>query len=1695
MKIKNVGLVVTLFLFLLIGGTLQSVHATPDRKGEREGTVVESFENGVPEGWIIYNVDGDIKQWTPKNIGSAKGLNAHSGEWAMSVLFNSAGNDDWLITSQVEPTDDNHTFSFYAASNHSTYLESFEVRLATAGVNVDDFTVRLDSVVDMPFEWNHYSYDLSDYIGQTLRIAIRNISKDEMEMLVDDVEFPPHYAENDLAVSGFNAPAIAAPDQSSIFTVDVMNKGTLSQDNYTVSLMRGAEEVAVVAGESIAVGETKTAQLDWVPDGAGDMELHAVVNLTNDENLINNSTGTAIVRVLFQGCELVVTGEGTIQTDSLPVSMAIQSSFSQTIYLESEIESTGLITNLIYAYDFPKAEQARRAQIWLGTTDKVDLTDGWIPLEDLTLVYDSTLDYAVGAHNQIINLQTPFEYEDGNLVVLYYNPQATINYNYGLFSADNKETTPNRTLCAKGDWMTTVDPANPPASVPGSIVPNLNLVVMTSGITSLNGTVRNTLGEAAENVLVSIKGTNFQSVTDATGAYSFPLLGVSQYTFELKRFGYSDLEAELTLTPEPNIHDFTLTERPYIQVSGKVIANDDLQGVEGATVELEGYGAYQTDTDAEGNFVLARVYCDNTYNLSVSATGYNDYAASEPIVVTDEPVILEDIVITETPFGVDHVDAILNSDTTVNLSWEMATEKNKGNRGVERYVVYRYLADNQWQQDLWVELADDVTEMTYYDADFKNIDHGIYRYSIKTIYTGNVEAWGPYSEDVEKDMKWGIPVTLTDNEGNPIPQARVYLESKYMNWATSETRKYKCVTGDDGSGIIDTVHLETYHVYIWAEGYNPIREVNIPITPETELEYTLEKLYYTPNNVTADVTETKDVTANIGWDAPDGSVPRDFRYDDGVVVSQLGINQASDKAMLGSSYRHDALVEEVSWMLTSEDHHEDVILFVFETDDDGVPDVTKLLHKSKVVPNVDDQWNTYTLPEPVRAQNGFFVGVAAPTSQLFLGMDDGYGDGYDFEYGTEYGITDYTDPDATIVIVGGWKNSKNFTIRAHGKDYGALDKYEGSFRSEQLNKHHDQHAMPEMFISSDLDHAFNTEVRVNDLPKISSWERGTYQLFNLEKGTEEDESTWTLIQDGIGTLNYADPGYSNLAMGMYRYAVKAEYGDTTSMAIFSNVLYKDMSAPLTIHLTTNEAGENNVDGTKIILTNNDGDGEHVYTVVAHDTTFVIENVWKGIYSISAKQAGFELYTLDNVDLNAPANTLDIELTEMLIKPYNLAVNVTNQGQAILSWNNPGYSLDDGFEDYDDFVIEFNPWTNIDKDGLFTYSVSGLEYANSMEKKSFMIFNPSATVPAWEEPLAQARTGSKYAVCFAATNDNGEKVNNDYLISPQFKVSEHTQFSFYAKSIIDDYGFEQFTVEVSTTGVNPEDFTKISAGEYLEAPIDWANFQFDLADYIGEDVYVAIHCISSDQFMFMVDDFKVGDGGISKNSKSVDKHIVYLDGTQVAETADLNYTFTELTQGVEYTASVKTIYTSGESEMSEITFTCDFTNHAPEFTSQPIYESAVGQLYQYNITASDSDGDDLTISSGDLPAWLTFTDNGDGTALLSGTPDVAEAVQIELKVSDGMTEATQTFIIDITVGLDVCSMNRINVYPNPVKDQLVIENARHASIALMDIRGAILYQTEVNDQHLNIDMANYSRGIYFLRIEFSDKIKMVKLVCD
>ncbi len=202
-------------------------------------------------------------------------------------------------------------------------------------------------------------------------------------------------------------------------------------------------------------------------------------------------------------------------------------------------------------------------------------------------------------------------------------------------------------------------------------------------------------------------------------------------------------------------------------------------------------------------------------------------------------------------------------------------------------------------------------------------------------------------------------------------------------------------------------------------------------------------------------------------------------------------------------------------------------------------------------------------------------------------------------------------------------------------------------------------------------------------------------------------------------------------------------------------------------------------------------------------------------------------------------------------------NVVNHGEtSVFEQNNLSKTSLDwemDFEDVDDFSLEFTPWTVIDGDLGQTYGITDVSFPHNEDPMAFIAFNPAATTPSLGGDAAlQPHTGLRFGACFSSV---APKTNDDWIISPKLILGSNSSISFFVKSYTSQYGLEEYTVAVSSTGNEIADFNAIT--DVLLAPAaEWTHKVIDLTDFDHDTVYIAIHCVSEDHFIFMVDDIIV-----------------------------------------------------------------------------------------------------------------------------------------------------------------------------------------------------------------------------------------------
>ncbi|MFN3555795.1 MAG: fasciclin domain-containing protein [Bacteroidales bacterium] len=180
-------------------------------------------------------------------------------------------------------------------------------------------------------------------------------------------------------------------------------------------------------------------------------------------------------------------------------------------------------------------------------------------------------------------------------------------------------------------------------------------------------------------------------------------------------------------------------------------------------------------------------------------------------------------------------------------------------------------------------------------------------------------------------------------------------------------------------------------------------------------------------------------------------------------------------------------------------------------------------------------------------------------------------------------------------------------------------------------------------------------------------------------------------------------------------------------------------------------------------------------------------------------------------------------------------------------NSPPFVLYENWDSYTDFTTDVSPWIVHHINTGATWGSQDFDFPGEATSFAWMVFNPSQTTPAIDGNHPPV-DGDKYLIAVQSQTVN----DNKWLVTPEVSFNATSVFSFSAKSITAQYGLERFRVLVSTTGSDPADFTVISPGDYVEAPIDWATFTYPLAAYAGQTGHIAIQYVSHDAFIFMLD---------------------------------------------------------------------------------------------------------------------------------------------------------------------------------------------------------------------------------------------------
>ncbi len=144
---------------------------------------------------------------------------------------------------------------------------------------------------------------------------------------------------------------------------------------------------------------------------------------------------------------------------------------------------------------------------------------------------------------------------------------------------------------------------------------------------------------------------------------------------------------------------------------------------------------------------------------------------------------------------------------------------------------------------------------------------------------------------------------------------------------------------------------------------------------------------------------------------------------------------------------------------------------------------------------------------------------------------------------------------------------------------------------------------------------------------------------------------------------------------------------------------------------------------------------------------------------------------------------------------------------------------------------------------------------------------------------------------------------------------------------------------------------------------------------------------------------------------------------------------------------------------------------------------------YTFTIYDTYGDGMSgstsggVSNGDLGSW-TITTNGGATVVGSGGGNFG--------TSESFSFTNQSLSND-----DFDSLNNISLYPNPTNGILNISAnpvlGSPKNVTIYNNLGQIVKTVNANSNEFSVDTANFSSGVYFIKLDFNNNSKTLRFI--
>lgn len=542
--------------------------------------------------------------------------------------------------------------------------------------------ISLIAEIDSELEsWDYLTMDISaasgiNYIGFASTYST-SFGVSNLDLISSDAGI--YLYDYDLGIKNLSFFNVAKKSETHQFNVELRNYGlnAIQGSEYLIKII--TEDGNVLAqqnGLNLDSWQDTTIIIEHTFTEVENIKLYAYIEYSLDQATGNNTSKTLPLSVLPQ--DIIFNDIGTMDyiSPNIPFNTTGNTNsmgtddLSQQLYYEDELPEQGgyLYGITLYYHEIMAIGQLLPLQVWVKETEIENLSGGWIPTEEMNLVFNDTIEVSNELNSVFIPFDEPMLITGNNNVAIQYfqyDPEWP-------FTACRFYTTNGDDELVRGigtfDYYG-IDPNNQPDNFAHFTDYTYTTFVFQpiDGDGIISGYIYDENDQPIENASITVGGTGIEEFSDASGYYYLPSLPYETYEISCSYLGYENQSQTVDLN-QPNVSaDFYMVPLPKVIVSGTVFgSNAPTVPLQDVLVEINGYDNLTTFTNANGEFVFEDVYGNNEYTISFTLLGY-DYLIQD-LIVDSLDIDMGEIMLSETFNSAYNVWATPNGDEA-SVEW------------------------------------------------------------------------------------------------------------------------------------------------------------------------------------------------------------------------------------------------------------------------------------------------------------------------------------------------------------------------------------------------------------------------------------------------------------------------------------------------------------------------------------------------------------------------------------------------------------------------------------------------------------------------------------------------------------------------------------------------------------------------------------------------------------------------------------------------------------------------------------------------------------------------------------------------------------------------------------------------------------------------------------------------------------------